>query len=81
MTIDLNSLIAVGVGAQLLGSIAKTLFKKPQQQAQIDRIEAKVNDTLATVAPVLSALKSTNVQSPDSNLLIKSPETKGTPAQ
>jgi hypothetical protein len=49
MHFDLNTLIAIGVGAHLLGALAKTIFHAPKQQAQIDAIEAKVNTVVTAV--------------------------------
>ncbi len=49
MHIDLQLLIAVGVGAHLLAALAKTLWKSPQRQAQVDAIETKVDAVLAAL--------------------------------
>ncbi len=49
MHIDLQLLIAAGVGAHLLAALAKTLWKSPQRQAQVDAIEAKVESVLAAL--------------------------------
>ncbi len=49
MHIDSQTLIAAGVAAHLLAFIARTLFHSPKRQAQIDAIERKVDEVLATV--------------------------------
>ncbi len=49
MHIDLQFLIAVRVGMHLLAALAKTLWKSPQRQAQVDAIEAKVDSVLAAL--------------------------------
>ena len=49
MHIDTQFLIAVGVGAHLLAAIAKTLWKSPQRQAQVDAIERKVDAVLGVL--------------------------------
>lgn len=54
MHIDLNTIIALGVGAHLLGAIAKTLFKTPRQQAQIDAIEAKIDGVISQLTGAAS---------------------------
>lgn len=46
MHIDPQTLIALGVGTHLLAALAKTLWKTPRQQAQIDAIESKVDEVL-----------------------------------
>ena len=51
MHIDLQFLIAAGVGSHLLAALAKTLWKTPQRQAQVDSIEAKVDAVLAALQP------------------------------
>jgi hypothetical protein len=64
MVIGTNMLILIGVGAQLLGMVAKEIFTKPQQQAQVDSIETKVDNVLnqvnavqTTIAQVPAAVK------------------------
>ncbi len=52
MHIDLQLLIAAGVGTHLLAALAKTLLKTPQRQAQVDAIEAKVDAVLAALQAV-----------------------------
>ena len=52
MHIDLQLLIAAGVGTHLLAALAKTLWKTPQRQAQVDAIEAKVDAVLAALQAV-----------------------------
>jgi len=49
MTLDTQTLIAWGVGAHLLASLAKWVFKTPRQQAQIDRLEGKIETVLTTL--------------------------------
>ncbi len=49
MHIDLQLLIAVGVGSHLLAALVKTLWKSPRRQAQVDAIEAKVDSVLAAL--------------------------------
>ncbi len=49
MHIDLQLFIAAGVAAHLLAALAKTLWKSPQRQAQVDAIEAKVDSVLAAL--------------------------------
>ncbi len=49
MHIDPQTLIAVGVGAHLLAALAKSLFRSPRRQAQIDAIERKVDEVLGEV--------------------------------
>ena len=51
MHIDTQFFIAVGVGAHLLAALAKTLWKTPQRQAQVDAIEAKVDALLSALQP------------------------------
>ena len=46
MHFDTQTWIALGVGAHLVGALAKTLFHTPKQQAQIDAIENKVEAVL-----------------------------------
>jgi hypothetical protein len=60
MHIDLNQIIALGVAAHLLGAIAKTLFHSPKQQAQIDAIEAKLDNVVATVQAVAGGSANAN---------------------
>jgi len=47
--IDLQFLIAAGVGVHLLAALAKTPWKTPQRQAQVDAIETKVDAVLAAL--------------------------------
>lgn len=47
MHIDLQSLVAAGVGLHLLGALAKTVWRSPRRQAQIDAIERKVDELLS----------------------------------
>lgn len=49
MHIDLQTLVALGVGLHLLGALAKAIWKAPRRQAQIDAIERKVDDLLGQV--------------------------------
>ncbi len=49
MHIDTQLLIALGVGAHILGALAKALWKSPQRQAQVDAIESKVDAVLAAL--------------------------------
>ena len=49
MHIDLQILVAIGVGAHLAAALAKTLWKSPQRQAQVDAIEQKVDAVLAAL--------------------------------
>jgi hypothetical protein len=49
MHIDLQLLIALGVGTHLLAALAKTLWKTPQHQAQVDAIERKVDAVLGAL--------------------------------
>ena len=49
MHIDLQLLVALGVGAHLLAALAKTLWKTPQRQAQVDSIERKVDAVLGAL--------------------------------
>ncbi len=49
MHIDLQFLVALGVGTHLLASLAKTLWKTPQRQAQVDAIESKVDAVLGAL--------------------------------
>lgn len=49
MHFDPQTVIAAGVAAHLLLFIAKALFRSPKRQAQIDAIERKVDEVLATV--------------------------------
>ena len=52
MHIDLQGLVAAGVGVHLLAALAKAIWKTPQKQAQIDAIEQKLNDILTQVKGV-----------------------------
>ncbi len=52
MHIDLQGLVALGVGLHLLAALAKAVWKTPQRQAQIDTIEQKVNDILTEMKGV-----------------------------
>ena len=52
MHIDLQFLIALGVGAHLLGAFAKSLFRTPKRQAQVDAIERKVDALLGVLQQV-----------------------------
>jgi len=49
MHIDPQTVIAAGVAAHLLLFLAKFLFRSPGQRAQINAIERKVDEVLATV--------------------------------
>ena len=49
MHIDLQFLIAVGVGSHLLAALAKTVWKTPQRQAQVDAIESKLDAVLGAL--------------------------------
>ena len=49
MHIDLQLLVALGVGAHLLAALAKTLWKTPQRQAQVDAIERKLDSVLGAL--------------------------------
>jgi hypothetical protein len=49
MHIDPQTLAAVGVGVHLLAALAKTLFRTPKRQAQIDAIEQKVEAILGEI--------------------------------
>lgn len=49
MHIDLQLLVALGVGAHLLAALAKTLWKTPKRQAQVDAIERKVDAVLGAL--------------------------------
>ncbi len=49
MHIDPQTLIAAGVAVHLLAALAKTLFRTPKRQAQIDAIERKVDEVLGEV--------------------------------
>ena len=53
MHLDIQAVIAAGVGIHLLTALAKVLFKTPQQQDQISAIEAKVDDILGQLKEVL----------------------------
>jgi hypothetical protein len=53
MHIDPQTLIAVGVAAHLLAALAKTVFRTPKRQAQIDAIERKVDEVLGEVKGTL----------------------------
>ena len=57
MHIDAQTLIAAGVVAHLLAALAKTLFRTPKRQAQIDAIERKVDEVLGEVKGTLPAGK------------------------
>ena len=47
MHVDPQTIIAIGVVSHLLAALAKTIWKTPQRQAQIDAIESKVDALLA----------------------------------
>ena len=49
MHIDLQFLAVLGIGAHLLASMAKTIWKTPQRQAQVDAIERKVDAVLGAL--------------------------------
>ncbi len=49
MHIDAQTVIAAGVATHLLAALAKTLFRTPRRQAQIDAIERKVDEVLGEV--------------------------------
>ncbi len=49
MHFDPQTAIAAGVAAHLLLFIAKALFRSPGQQTQINAIERKVDEVLATI--------------------------------
>ncbi len=53
MHIDLQGLVALGVGLHLLAALAKAIWKTPLRQAQIDAIEKKVDDILTEMKGVL----------------------------
>ena len=52
MHFDTQTLIALGVGAHLVGALVKTIFHTPKQKAQIDAIESKVEAVLSQVQSV-----------------------------
>ena len=52
MHIDLQLLIALGVGSHLLAALAKTVWKSPQRQAQVDRVESKLDAVLGALQPL-----------------------------
>jgi len=57
MHIDPQTLIAAGVAVHLLAALAKTLFRTPKRQAQIDAIERKVDEVLGEVRNTMQAGK------------------------
>ena len=52
MHIDLQLLIAAGVGSHLLAALAKMIWKSPQRQAQVDAIENKLDAVLGVLQSV-----------------------------
>lgn len=50
MHIDPQTFAAVGIAVHLLAALAKTVWKAPQRQAQIDSIEGKVDALLAQLS-------------------------------
>ena len=48
---DATHLLLVGVGVNLLFTLAHALFHSPAQQAKIDAVEAKVDAVLDSLAP------------------------------
>ena len=49
MHIDLQILIAAGMGVHLLAAMARSLWKAPKRQAQVDAIEAKLDAVLGVL--------------------------------
>lgn len=49
MHIDLQLLVALGVGTHLLAALAKMLWKAPKRQAQVDAIEQKIEAVLGAL--------------------------------
>lgn len=49
MHFDTQTVIALGVLANLAGALARHFFHTPKQQAQIDALQAAVNDVLQQV--------------------------------
>jgi len=49
MHFDTQTWIALGVGAHLIGALARTIFHTPKQKAQIDAIEGKLETILRQV--------------------------------
>jgi len=53
-----QNLTLAGVGVSLAGGLARAVFVKPQQRAQIDTIERKADLILNQVSQVLPAVQS-----------------------
>ena len=56
MHIDTQTLIAAGIGAHLMLSLAKLLFRRPQDQEKIDALGRKADSILAEVQAVSGLL-------------------------
>lgn len=58
--VSTQNLILVGVFAHLLLALSKAVFRNPRQQAQIDRLDSKVDGVLTTVQQVLPVVQTIN---------------------
>ena len=56
-----QNLTLAGVGVSLAGGLARAVFVKPQQRAQVDTIERKADLVLNQVSQVLPAVQSASV--------------------
>ena len=52
MHINMQLLIAAGIGVHLLAALAKALWKSPRRQAQVDSIERKVDAILGALGTI-----------------------------
>ena len=58
-----QNLILVGVFAHLMLALGKSVFKAPQQQAQLDHVSAKLDSVLSAAQQVLPIVQGLNRKS------------------